>query len=192
MKLLTLLALFSFMLMGCQNQTAEPTPKLEATSEEVIEGCTKDLKVCPDGQSVGRNKDNLCEFFACPAAIDACQDDMKQCADGSFVFRDAKNNCEFKPCAEFPVDEQDTISENGCSSEVNKCSDGGKVGRDPDNNCEFYACDSVHKIMPPKAMMCTQEVKECTDGSFVGRDSYNGCAFKPCPEGFELKDAKVE
>lgn len=69
--------------------------------------CTKDLKVCPDGNSVTRNPDNNCEFDPCPVEkVKApykkepmiCPADVKECPDGSYVSRDHNNNCKFKEC----------------------------------------------------------------------------------------------
>ena len=58
--------------------------------------CTKDVRICPDGSSVGREWPN-CEFAACPQEPMICTDDAKQCPDGSFVVR-TWPNCEFAAC----------------------------------------------------------------------------------------------
>jgi|CXWL01.1.fsa_nt_gi hypothetical protein len=59
--------------------------------------CTKEAKVCPDGEVVGRNPNNNCEFDPCPST-QACTAEAKLCPDGSGVGRNPKNNCEFDPC----------------------------------------------------------------------------------------------
>jgi len=96
------MGLVSIALIGCQQQINESGLKHPETMG--AKGCNKDLKMCPDGNGVGRNPLNNCEFHSCtlPAVKKGepmmCTQDVKQCADGSFVGRDSKNNCAFKPC----------------------------------------------------------------------------------------------
>ncbi len=196
MKLVSMLllgVLMSIALISCQQQTSETAVKQAETTE--VKGCTKDLKICPDGQSVGRDMNNQCEFYDCPAPpeVSACPEDVKQCADGSFVSRDQSKFCEFNPCPDdnAKAEESDqTVKENlvakGCSKDLKMCADGRGVGRNPLNNCEFHACESL-AVKKGEPMMCTQDVKQCPDGSFVGRDSNKNCVFKPCPEDSNLQ-----
>lgn len=81
-----------------------------ATKTPVIQACTEEAKVCPDGSAVGRTQPN-CEFAPCPVADtppistgaevppspQACTMEAKLCADGSAVGRSGPN-CEFAPC----------------------------------------------------------------------------------------------
>ena len=87
--------------------------------------CAQDVKACPNGGSVGRDSNNHCEFFACPAA---CTTELKTCPDGSQVGRDINNNCQFRACP--------TV----CATDLKTCPDNSTVGRDPNNSCEFRAC----------------------------------------------------
>ena len=167
--------------MACQNQNTETVAEKELSKPMA---CSKDIKVCDDGQKVGRDINNQCEFFQCPPALkkDECKNEMKQCKDGTFVYPDPKNQCEFEPCPEDKVNsnaEKEPVLK-ACTKELKICENGNSVGRNSANNCEFDPCETL-KVKEP--MMCTQEVKECPDGSFVGRDSKNGCAFKACPDG---------
>ena len=185
-----LLGLMTVALIACQNQTTE-TP-VKQTEMVEAKGCSKDLKMCPDGQAVGRDINNQCEFFACPAPpeVSACPEDVKQCPDGSFVTRDPSNFCEFKACLDSSakVDSSMNPDEKACNKDLKMCPDGHGVGRNPLKNCEFNSCESP-AVIKGEPIMCTQDVKQCPDGSFVGRDSSKNCAFKPCPEESNLQQS---
>lgn len=176
---LTLLVLLTVMIVACQKQNTDTAVIDKVTTTEP---CTKELKVCEDGQTVGRDGNNHCEFFSCPPPLEvtACQEDMKQCPDGSFVFRNQSQDCQFEACPSEKVLTDTTLK--ACTKELKVCENGNSVGRNPANNCEFNSCESLSEVKK-EAMLCTQEVKQCADGSYVGRDSYNNCQFKPCPEG---------
>ncbi|KAA3640916.1 MAG: hypothetical protein DWP95_07755 [Proteobacteria bacterium] len=120
---------------GCQPQSDN-----EQTLTSEAMACTKDAKICPDGQTVSRNPDLNCQFDPCPepASEIECMEDMKQCPDGSFVRRDASLNCQFKPC---PLANKEPDSPIFCTQDVAQCADGSYVGRDPKNNCQFKPCD---------------------------------------------------
>lgn len=189
-----LLGLLTIALIGCQNQNSEAAVKQIETTK--VTACSKDIKVCPDGQKVGRDMNNECKFFDCPAPakVSGCPDDVKQCADGSFVSRNQSKFCEFNPCPEdrAKAEESDqtakeSLGVKACSKELKACPNGNgrSVGRNPLNNCEFHTCESL-AVIKGESMLCTQDVKQCADGSFVGRDANKSCAFKPCPEADKL------
>lgn len=164
---------------ACQNQNTETVAEKEQTKPMA---CTKDLKVCENGQTVGRDMNNQCKFFPCPPPQEkgTCKNEMKQCKDGSFVYPDPANQCEFELCPEEKSDSsiEKNPASKACTKELKVCKNGNTVGRDSANNCEFFPCEQPKAKEP---IMCTQDVKQCPDGSYVGRDSNNGCAFKPCP-----------
>ena len=175
-----LVTCFACLVMACQNQNAETVAEKQHNEPMA---CPKDIKVCEDGQKVGRDGHNQCEFFACPEPLkkSECKNEMKQCKDGTFVYPNPGKECAFDPCPEDKLTEvdHDPILK-ACTKDLKVCENGITVGRDPANNCEFHACD---KKVSKEPVMCTQEVKQCPDGSYVGRDSYNNCAFKLCPDG---------
>ena len=73
----------------------------EIRDEDGLAACTRDLRTCDDGSSVGRDPQNNCEFYECPDAptVGACTLDVRACPDGeTFVSRDPSNNCEFEAC----------------------------------------------------------------------------------------------
>ena len=111
----------------------------DSVEQAQLSACSKELKICPDGQTVGRNPALNCEFDPCPPALakNQCQDDMKQCPDGSFVTRDDANNCQFKPC---PTVADKQPPDVYCPQDVRHCPDGSYVGRDPKQNCAFKLC----------------------------------------------------
>src|SRR5690349_15180773 len=68
---------------GCPLFPSQPTPTPAPTSPPV-RGCTKELKICPDGTGVGRTGPN-CEFEACPTGPQEptpCKE-TADCTDGS-------------------------------------------------------------------------------------------------------------
>jgi hypothetical protein len=65
-----------------------------------VKPCHMDLKICPDGSSVGRDSKNNCEFPECPKG---CTKDAKICPDGSTVSRDIKIDCQFPDCPKMPT-----------------------------------------------------------------------------------------
>jgi hypothetical protein len=134
MKPVLFLTLSLLITAGCQ---PESTENQKQTTE--LTACTKDGKICPDGQTVGRNPELNCEFNPCPELTSEteCMDDMKQCPDGSFVLRDPHQECAFKACPEKSKQTEPVIY---CTQEVLQCDDGSYVGRDPNNNCEFKPC----------------------------------------------------
>ncbi len=175
---MVLLAMFT---LACQNQNAETIAEKAETKPMA---CTKDIKICDDGQKVGRDINNQCEFFDCPPPLNQgeCKNEMKQCKDGTFVYPNPDNQCAFDLCPE-EKSAEDTVSQpvaKPCTKDLKICENGRSVGRDAYNNCEFFPCEPK-KIEEP--VMCTQDVKQCPDGSYVGRDSNKGCAFKLCPDG---------
>lgn len=100
-----LITLISFFLLNCQQKDTQVEASENDPIKQVTElkACSKDAKACPNGNSVGRDINNNCEFFACknkPLRKDTlmCTADAKQCADGSFVARDPNNNCKFNDC----------------------------------------------------------------------------------------------
>ncbi len=134
MKLILSLIPLMFIVSGCQ-----PTTDNKQNQGADLPACTKDAKVCPDGQTVSRNPELNCEFDACPEPASAveCQGDMKQCPDGSFVIRDPKQDCAFKAC---PEQSEQKPPEIYCTQDVAQCADGSYVGRDPKNECKFKPC----------------------------------------------------
>jgi hypothetical protein len=185
-------------------------------SMPTMAACTLELKICPDGSSVGRTGPN-CDFEKCPdAATMGCQFDLKVCEDGSTVVRDPQDNCDFEPCPEVG---------NACPDDLKSCPDGSFVARNPAQNCEFHPCPIVctfevmecddgtivNRILPDcefapcpvetktdeTGLNCTGEVKVCSDNTtVVSRKPYLGCGFAPCPDEFDLplnctKDVKV-
>jgi hypothetical protein len=90
------------------NKNQEPAvPSTVPPSEPIM--CTKDVKECPDGSSVGRAGPD-CEFEACPSESHPvmCTMEVKECPDGSSVGR-AGPDCEFEACpspAGSPVQQQ--------------------------------------------------------------------------------------
>lgn len=134
MKLFLICTISFLLITGCQ---PEPTDQQDQNTK--LKACTKDAKICPDGQTVSRNPELNCEFNPCPkpASETECMDDMKQCPDGSFVLRDPHQECAFKACPEKSKQTEPVIY---CTQEVLQCDDGSYVGRDPNNNCEFKPC----------------------------------------------------
>jgi hypothetical protein len=112
MKNLLPLVMVLFVLIACKEkdiQTPKDTssPEIIKESTNTIKSCSKEAKICPDGNSVSRNINNNCEFDPCPTNVvekpikkkpSMCTADAKECADGSFVGRDHYNNCKFKDC----------------------------------------------------------------------------------------------
>ncbi len=143
MKLLWMTPLLVLM-TACQQQAPEPPQTKDQAVQ--VKACTKDLKVCEDGQTVGRDANNQCEFFACPPPreVTACPDDMKQCPDGSFVYRDQSKHCAFKPCPGSTAEpSKNTTEPMMCTQEVRQCPDGSYVGRDSLNGCAFKPCPDL-------------------------------------------------
>lgn len=150
-------------------------PGEEPMPEEQVRGCTKELKICPDGTGVGRSGPN-CEFAECSAVNNTDEDatttpdadtdeqvvctmEAKLCPDGVTAVGRTGPNCEFEACPDPVV----------CTQDVKECSDGSFVSRTaPD--CEFAACPVV----------CTKDVKECPDGTYVSREAPE-CDFAACP-----------
>jgi len=96
----TILCIFVFsFLFSC---TINPEAELITQKEKQIVACSKEAKMCPDGQVVGRNPKLNCQFDSCTKDKKntkmLCTTDVKQCPDGKFVGRDANNNCQFPPC----------------------------------------------------------------------------------------------
>ena len=115
MKNLLILCVTITLVTACQPKDTKSETEITETSpinvesnnqpvkEVVLKACTKEAKVCPDGNSVGRDPKNNCEFYACNTATKKkssvmCPADVKECPDGSFVGRNHKNNCRFKDC----------------------------------------------------------------------------------------------
>ncbi len=134
MKFFIILWVTLFLVLGCQTETTENPNK-----STVPAACTKDAKVCPDGQTVSRHPALNCDFTPCPEPTSniKCQDDMKQCPDGSFVKRNPNNECSFNACPEQSKQKEPVVY---CTQEVLQCDDGSYVGRDPENNCAFKPC----------------------------------------------------
>lgn len=75
-----------------------PSPVTTSTEDTPVRGCTKELKICPDGTGVGRSGPN-CEFAACPSAgMVACTMEAMLCPDGVTYVGRTGPNCEFTPC----------------------------------------------------------------------------------------------
>ena len=92
------LILCTLLMTACQNQN---TPNSPTNDSPPIKACTKDLKSCDNGRSVGRNAENNCEFHSCESLKQEpmiCTQEVKQCADGTYVGRDPYNKCEFSIC----------------------------------------------------------------------------------------------
>ncbi|GAA4822814.1 hypothetical protein GCM10011365_21250 [Marinicella pacifica] len=134
MKFFVILWVTLFWVVGCQTETTENPNK-----SSVPGACTKDAKVCEDGQTVSRNPALNCAFDPCPEPLTEiqCADDMKQCPDGSFVKRHPNNECLFKACPEQSKQKEPVVY---CTQEALQCDDGSYVGRDPENNCAFKPC----------------------------------------------------
>ena len=114
MKSITILLITLFLITACQpkevNSEAVEQPIKEVVKEKepqkevVLMPCTKEAKQCSNGNMVGRNPRNNCEFDSCddePVKKKEpvmCSADVKECPDGSFVSRDHYNNCKFKDC----------------------------------------------------------------------------------------------
>ncbi len=121
MKKIIIAILLTLGVAACQQNNSPETETKESKkltkpiSQEVTKYCTKDLKICPDGNSVSRNRNNNCEFDACAKVKEAepkkkgnnknkkkqammCTADVKECSDGSFIGRDHYNHCKFKEC----------------------------------------------------------------------------------------------
>ena len=139
MKLPFIITFCIFLLVACQ-----PVSDDKQNLSTDLPACTKEGKICPNGQTVGRNPTLNCEFDPCPEPASAieCRQDMKQCPDGSFVIRDATKKCEFKACPKQSKQKEPAIF---CTQDVAQCADGSYVGRDPSNNCEFKACPDGSK-----------------------------------------------
>jgi len=116
MKNLLLTILILLFIVACKpsvTQTENSESKNEAPEvskeDNSPKACTKDLKVCPDGNSVVRDPDNNCEFTPCPVEDNkeqianettevskednmpkVCTKELKVCADGNSVARDSK------------------------------------------------------------------------------------------------------
>ncbi len=50
--------------------------------------CTSDAKLCPDGSSVGRDPNNNCAFYPCPAVPEP------ECEDGGTLYCDSQGHCD--------------------------------------------------------------------------------------------------
>ncbi len=112
MNKIIIIALFVLSTVACQQkdnldtETKESIITPEPLIQEVTKYCTKELKTCPNGNSVSRNPNNNCEFDACSKTKEPnprkvplmCTADVKECPDGSYVGRDHHNNCKFKEC----------------------------------------------------------------------------------------------
>jgi hypothetical protein len=134
--------LLVWVVLTSSTPAAPYTPPIITTStpDTPVRGCTKELKICPDGTGVGRSGPN-CEFAACPDAptptvppaddVVFCTQDVQECPDGSFVGRVAPD-CNFAACPS-----ADMIA---CTMEAMLCPDGvtyvGRTGP----NCEFTPC----------------------------------------------------
>ncbi len=98
MKTIGCLVIFSA-LFSC---TTNPEAELNAQKAKQIIACSKEAKMCPDGQVVRRNPKLNCQFDSCTKdkknTKTFCTADVKQRPDGKFVGRDANNNCQFPPC----------------------------------------------------------------------------------------------
>lgn len=114
MNKIIIVILFTTGLTACQpnnnqeNEIKNSNNPTTPIAQEVLKHCTKDLKICPDGNSVSRNPKNNCEFDSCAEVKKEsiskkkepmmCTADVKECPDGSYVGRDHYNNCQFKKC----------------------------------------------------------------------------------------------
>ena len=106
MKKLLILVLVLMTVIACKEK-GSTTPEVVKGEINKIKFCTKEAKLCPDGNSVTRNLENNCEFDPCPTHAEKktakkepmmCTADVKECSDGSYVGRDHYNNCKFKDC----------------------------------------------------------------------------------------------
>ena len=92
--------------------------------------CNDQVKLCPDGNYVGRDPNNGCNFYPCEGTGD-CEDHSLLCPDGSYVSRDPNNGCDFIPCPGEPWE---------CEQGRMECEDGVYVSKDPDAECEYVPC----------------------------------------------------
>ncbi|CAB9509094.1 PKD [Seminavis robusta] len=140
----------------------EMWPEDEDAADAPLVGCTLELKVCPDGSSVGRTGPD-CAFEPCPEPEPEAEPDV--------VSEDEEG-------ADAPV---------ACTLELKVCPDGSSVGRTgPD--CAFEACpeaQSLDELATEVPFACTLEVATCSDGTVVRRRGPD-CSFEPCPEGASL------
>lgn len=125
--------------------------------------CPEDLRSCPDGFDVGRDRSRGCVFKPCPGedvgaeeredgggaastvTISNCDDETMECPDGTVVGKDPGAGCEFRPCNNVPPMPDDSSNNGGagCPEDAFVCTDGSAVGRDPDNDCEFFPCPTA-------------------------------------------------
>jgi hypothetical protein len=155
--------------------------------------CTFELKVCPDGSSVGRTGPN-CDFVPCPEPeledevadppVIGCTLELKECPGGGSVGRTGPN-CEFEPCPEPQPESESEAADTPvvtCTKELKECPDGSSVGRaGPD--CEFEPCPEPQLESDDEdadSVACSTDLLECSDGSFVVREGPI-CEFQPCP-----------
>ena len=87
------------------------------------------MKLCADGNYVGRDPNNGCNFYPCDGIGD-CEDHSLLCTDGSYVSRDPNNGCDFIPCPGEPWK---------CDKGLMECEDGVYVS-DQDAECEYVPC----------------------------------------------------
>ena len=96
------IALFITLLSCTKNQ--ENQENQNVLSNDSVKTCSKEAKMCANGQVVGRNQSLNCQFDPCPQknlkSKNLCTADVKQCSDGTFVGRDSNNNCQFPSCGD--------------------------------------------------------------------------------------------
>lgn len=110
-----------------------PPPYPDHPDVEPVEGCPKDIRVCPDGEVVTRDPDRDCRFDEC-ANSPSCPEDLKMCNTTFHVIRNPNLDCEFELCpADLPA----------CTRDAYECWDGSFVTRNPLKDCLFDPC-------PPK------------------------------------------
>ena len=101
----TLILSLLLIVSACEQKNIQSEETKEVKNgAAAIKACTKEVKLCPDGSTVGRNPNNNCELDPCIKPREKtkypimCPTDIKECPDGSFVSRNHQNNCKFKDC----------------------------------------------------------------------------------------------
>jgi hypothetical protein len=90
--------------------------------------CSKELFRCSDGQFVGQDPNNNCEWYPCTINHTAIKIQQKS-------------------------DYQSVGTLPGCSNELSPCADGSFVGKDPDNGCQFFQCPPSDEGLEQRSSM---------------------------------------
>jgi hypothetical protein len=118
--------------------------------EDKLKICPEDTKMCPNGEPVGRDPANDCNFVPCTPVLKVGNKE-EGAATGAAGAQQGGSEAAKQPII--------------CPTDAKVCEGTGKVvSRDPMNNCEWKPCEDKDSVKPPK--MCEEPAflnqQDCT------------------------------